>query len=60
MIDLEGKPFYLREATQALFETLRNNLRKDIPIIEMDCEINAPAFAIRCAETLLASMKARP
>ena len=60
MIDLEGKPFYLREATQELFETLRNSLRKDIPIIEMDCEINAPVFAIRCAETLLASMKAGP
>jgi len=59
MIDLEGKPFYLREANQALFETLRRNLRKDIPIIEMDCEINASAFAIRCAETLLASMKVR-
>jgi uncharacterized protein (UPF0261 family) len=58
MIDLEGKPFHLPEANEALFEALRRNLRPDIPLVEMDCDINAPAFAARCAETLLGSIKA--
>ncbi|HUU11019.1 MAG TPA: Tm-1-like ATP-binding domain-containing protein [Phycisphaerae bacterium] len=59
MIDLEGKPFHLPEANRALFEALRGNLRQDIPVVEMDCDINAPAFARRSAEALLAGMKAR-
>lgn len=57
MIDNESKPFHWPEANQALFDSLRKNLRKDIPVIEMECVINDPAFAERCANTLLASMK---
>ena len=57
MIDLEGKAFYLPKANAALFEALKKNLRKDIPVIEMDCDVNNPAFATQCAQTLLASMK---
>ncbi len=56
MIDLKGKPFYDPQATTALFETLKKNLRKDIPVVEMKCDINAPAFATKCAECLLANM----
>jgi uncharacterized protein (UPF0261 family) len=57
MIDLEGQAFYLPKANAALFEALKKNLRKDIPVIEMDCDVNNPAFATKCAEVLLASMK---
>jgi uncharacterized protein (UPF0261 family) len=57
MIDLEGKPFHLPRANAALFGALKRNLRRDIPVIEMDCDVNAPAFAAKCAETLLAGMK---
>ena len=57
MIDLPGKPFHLPQANIAIFENLKKHLRKDIPLIEMDCDVNAPAFSARCAETLLASMK---
>jgi uncharacterized protein (UPF0261 family) len=57
MIDLEGKPFYLPEANQALFDNLKTNLRPDIPVVEMDCDINDPAFANGCAQALLADMK---
>jgi uncharacterized protein (UPF0261 family) len=57
MIDLEGKPFYLPEANQALFDNLKKNLRPDIPVVEMDCDINDPAFANGCAQALLADMK---
>jgi uncharacterized protein (UPF0261 family) len=58
MIDLEGKAFYLPEANQALFDSLKANLRDDIPVIEMDCDVNDEAFATCCAETLLAHLKA--
>jgi hypothetical protein len=37
---------------------LNRNLRKGIPVINMDCNINDPPFAQRCAETLLANMAA--
>ena len=56
MIDLEGKDFYLPEANQALFDSLKANLRDCIPVLEMDCDINDPAFAIRCAKELLSNM----
>ena len=59
MIDLEGQPFHLPEANQALFQALKRNLRKDIPVIEMNCDVNAPAFAACCAEALLANMKVK-
>jgi len=56
MIDLEGQPFHLPQANQALFQALKTNLRDDIPVIEMDCDVNDPAFATRCAEALLENM----
>ena len=57
MIDLEGKDFYLPEANQTLFDSLKANLRDGIPVLEMDCDINDPAFATHCAEALLENMK---
>jgi uncharacterized protein (UPF0261 family) len=57
MIDAHGGPFWWPEADQALNDALKRNLRPDIPVIEMDNNINDPEFAARCAETLLASMK---
>ena len=49
----------LRSGTGGLFEALKKNLRDDIPVVEMDCNVNDPEFAQRCAETLLASMGAQ-
>jgi hypothetical protein len=40
-----------------LVAALRGRLRPDIPVIEMDCNINDPEFADRCAESLLDSLK---
>ena len=57
MIDTEGGPFWWPEADRALFESLKQNLRQEIPLVEMDCSVNEPAFAKACAETLLGSMK---
>jgi uncharacterized protein (UPF0261 family) len=59
MIDVEGGPFWWPEADRALFQALKENLRHDIPLIELDCNVNDPEFAQRCAETLLESMKSR-
>ena len=56
MIDLPGQPFHLPKANQALFDAIKTNLRGDIPLIEMDCDVNAPAFSARCAEVLLKNM----
>jgi uncharacterized protein (UPF0261 family) len=58
MIDAPDGPFWWPEANRALFDALKANLRADIPVVEMDCNVNDPAFARQCAESLLESMKA--
>jgi uncharacterized protein (UPF0261 family) len=49
-----GGPYHWPEADAALFESLRTNLRKDIPLHELDMNINDPAFATAMANGLLA------
>ena len=53
VIDSPGGPFWWPEADQALVESLTGGLRPDIPVIAVDCNVNDPPFAKRCAETLL-------
>ena len=53
VISAEGQPFYDAEADAALFGAIKGNLREGVPLVEMDCEINDPAFAKACAEALL-------
>lgn len=53
VISAPGGPFHSPEADRALYESLRENLRRDIPVIEMDCAINDPPFAESCARELL-------
>ena len=57
VIDSPGGPFWWPEANQALFDALKENLRDDIPVIEMDANINDAQFAKACAETLLENVK---
>lgn len=57
MIDAPGGKFWWPEADAALFEALKKNLRADIPVVEMDCNINDAAFADKCAECLLENIK---
>ena len=52
-IDLKGEIFYWPEANQAFISALKNNLRSDIPVTEMDFDINAPEFSGKVAEALL-------
>ncbi len=56
MIDAPGGPFWRPEADRELFNAIKTNLRRDIPVIEMDNNINDPAFAGRCAEKLIELM----
>jgi uncharacterized protein (UPF0261 family) len=52
-IDLQGKPFYWPEANQAFVDALQADLRPDIPILEIDADINDPVFSAKAAQTLL-------
>lgn len=53
MLDSEGGRFWDPEADQACFDSIRQNLRADIPVIEMDNNINDPEFSGKAAQTLL-------
>ena len=59
MIDREGQPFHDADADNALFESLREHLRKDIRVRELDAHINDPEFAFALADELLASLDKR-
>ncbi len=56
VISAPGQPFHDPEADTALFAAIKANLRPDIRLLEMDCEINDPEFATTCAESLLAHL----
>ncbi len=62
MIATQGKPFYDPEADAALIRELKANLRADIPVREMDTDINDPQFAHAMARELdrmIAGVKGR-
>jgi uncharacterized protein (UPF0261 family) len=52
-IDSEGQPFHLPKANQALFSSLRQNIRPPVELVELDMHINDPAFAVAIADCLL-------
>lgn len=61
VISAPGQKFHDPEADQALFDSLKAHLRKDIPVIEMDNAVNDAAFAEACVNALLANIRqARP
>src|SRR5581483_7163793 len=53
VISAAGQKFHDPAADKALNDSIRANLRKDIELIEMDCVINDPSFAQKCAEVLM-------
>lgn len=57
MIDAPQGPFWLPEADGAFAQALKETIRKDIPVIEMDCNVNDEAFSTRCANELLVNLK---
>jgi uncharacterized protein (UPF0261 family) len=57
IISAKGQPFHDPKADAALLESIHDNLREGIRLIEMDCAINDPEFAEACAQQLLESLK---
>jgi uncharacterized protein (UPF0261 family) len=53
VISAPGNKFHDPAADRALFDNLKANLRTDIPVQELDCEINDPVFAQACVTALL-------
>lgn len=58
VIDSPDGPFWWPEANRALFDAIRKNIRDDIPVIEVEANVNAPEFSRRSATTLLEMMAA--
>jgi uncharacterized protein (UPF0261 family) len=57
VISAPGQSFHDPEADRALFESLKRHLKPGIEVLEMNTEINDPAFAAACARTLLNLLK---
>lgn len=53
ILDAEGERFWDPEADRALFDTIRQYANPDIPIWEIDANINDPVFAQKAVELLM-------
>jgi uncharacterized protein (UPF0261 family) len=56
---VEGGPLYNPEADRAYLETLKRELRQDIPVNVRELDINDPVFATEVAERIAALVRAR-
>ena len=56
VISEPGQPFHDADADRELFGALRQHLRPDLPLIEVNATINEPQFADACVAELLANM----
>jgi uncharacterized protein (UPF0261 family) len=52
VISAPGQPFHDPAADAALFSTLKQGLRREIPVFELEVNINDPVFAAACVEAL--------
>lgn len=52
ILDSPGQPFWDPAADQACFNAIRKHVKNNIPVYEMDANINDPAFADRAADLL--------
>jgi uncharacterized protein (UPF0261 family) len=57
MLDAPEKEFWWPEANQALFNAIKDNLKPEIPVYEMDCNINDDEFADAMANKMLEFLK---
>ena len=53
ILDGDGQPFEDRDADAAMFDAIKRNVRPEIPIVELDCNINDRAFAERAVTMML-------
>jgi len=52
MLDSKGNPFWDQDADQACYNAIKDNLRSDIPVVEIDCNINDKEFSDKATELL--------
>jgi uncharacterized protein (UPF0261 family) len=57
MLDSPGGEFWDPEADHACYDTIKRLVKDNVPIIEVDANINEPVFVDKTVETLLALMK---
>lgn len=57
ILDSPGGEFWWPEANDALFSAIKEQARDDIPVIELDCNINDAAFAEAVTDKLLEFLK---
>jgi uncharacterized protein (UPF0261 family) len=57
MLDSVGGRFWDPDADRACYDAIKRNLRSDIPVHELDLNINDPEFADAVAEVLLSMLK---
>ena len=53
ILDGDGELFCDREADQAMFDALKQNLNDNIEVVEIDCNINDEAFSTKAVEMML-------
>jgi len=54
ILDGDGERFCDRAADQAMFAAIKETVRADIPVVEIDCNINDAAFAEQAVAMMLA------
>ena len=59
MLDGDGQQFCDRDADRAMFDAIKANLKPDIPVIEVDLNINDPLFAAKAVEMMLELIQRR-
>lgn len=60
ILDGDGQQFCDRAADAAFTEELKKHLKPAIPVVELDVNINDPAFSAKAVEMLLALIARRP
>ncbi|MCX6048709.1 MAG: Tm-1-like ATP-binding domain-containing protein [Chloroflexi bacterium] len=60
VLDSPGGEFWQPEANAALFDAIKQNVRSDIPVYELDNNINDPAFASAVVNQLLEFITNQP
>ena len=53
ILDGDGQPFCDRAADAACFDAIRANVRGDIPVIEVDANINDAVFSAKAVELIV-------
>lgn len=57
-LDSPGGEFWWPEADEALYDAIKRTLRPDIPVVELDLNVNDPAFADAATTRLLEYLQA--